>query len=315
MVLSFHETARVAGFTIHRLPYNRFFSLQSGHRLASVMKPPRDPNTLSNYNNIVTTHTVANFSIDFNKRIISGNVILRLRSITDAESKEIVLDTSFLKINDVRLNGNISTWELLPRFEPYGSALRIILEEGVVNGESLDLEISTETTEKCTALGWMTPSQARSEYPYMYTQCQEIHARSIFPCQDTPDVKSTFEFNIKSSLPTLASGLPIGAKDVNDGNGKETPGAKMYSFRQDIPIPSYLFALASGDIAQAKIGPRSVVATGPKELEGAKWELEESTENFIQTIEKIVYPYQWETYNVLVLPPSFPYGGMENPGT
>ena len=88
---------------------------------------------------------------------------------------------------------------------------------------------------------------------------------------------------------------------------------KLYSYKQDIPIPSYLFALASGDIEQASIGPRSVVVTGPQQIKAAKWELEESTEIFIQTIEKIVFPYVWQTYNVLVLPPSFPYGGMENP--
>jgi len=78
-------------------------------------------------------------------------------------------------------------------------------------------------------------------------------------------------------------------------------------------VPSYLFALASGDIATAKIGPRSTVATGPKELAAAKWELEADTERFIEVAEKLVFPYVWGEYNVLVLPASFPYGGMENP--
>jgi len=78
-----------------------------------------------------------------------------------------------------------------------------------------------------------------------------------------------------------------------------------------VPIPSYLFALASGDIKSAPIGPRSTVWTGPDELEGCKWELETDTETFIKAAEKIVSPYSWGTYNVLVLPSSFPYGGME----
>ena len=138
------------------------------------------------------------------------------------------------------------------------------------------------------------------------TQCQAIHSRSLFPNQDTPDVKSTYDFNIKSPLPVIASGILTDTKDLGDG-------VKLYSYKQNIPIPSYLFALASGDIEQASIGPRSVVATGPQQIKAAKWELEESTETFIQTIEKIVFPYVWQTYNVLVLPPSFPYGGMENP--
>lgn len=77
-------------------------------------------------------------------------------------------------------------------------------------------------------------------------------------------------------------------------------------------MPSYLFALASGDLASASIGPRSQVWTGPEELTAAQWEFEADTEKYIEIAEKIVYDYAWTTYNVLVLPPSFPYGGMEN---
>lgn len=118
------------------------------------------------------------------------------------------------------------------------------------------------------------------------------------------DVKSPFQFNIRSSLPVIASGILTGNKALADGR-------KVYTFEQKVPIPSYLFALASGEIEEAAIGPRSVVATGSKSLEAAKWELEESTERFIRIIEGIVFPYVWQTYNILVLPPSFPYGGME----
>lgn len=112
-------------------------------------------------------------------------------------------------------------------------------------------------------------------------------------------------------MPVLASGLPTGAKDFLPGKDGAS-GTLLYTFNQQIPMPSYLFALASGDLASANIGPRSQVWTGPEELVGSQWELE-STEKFIQAAEKIVYPYAWTTYNVLVLPPSFPYGGMENP--
>lgn len=177
------------------------------------------------------------------------------------------------------------------------------------------IDITSETTKDCTALGWMTPAQARSEHPYMYTQCQAIPARSVFPCQDTPDVKSIFEFNIKSSSPVLASGLSTGVQDVHSGS-EVAASTKLYSFEQKLPIPSFLFTLASGDIEKAPIGPigpRSTVTTGPKQFQAAKRELEESTEKFIETIETIVYPCQWGQYNVLILPPSFPYGGMENP--
>ena len=252
--------------------------------MATIVNPPRDPNTLSNYNNFLTTHTEVNFNIDFEKKNIAGNVKISLESVTDAATKEILLDTSFLNVKDVILDGKPPRWELLPRFEPYGSALKITLEEGVLNGKSVQLEMTVETTKDGTAFQWLTPAQTRSEHPYMFTQCQAIHARSIFPCQDTPDVKGTVKFNIESPLPVIASGIATGVKDI----AKKAEGAnetKLYEFEQKIPIPSYLFALASGDIAKAPIGPRSVVATGPKELDAAQWELEESTERYIEAIE------------------------------
>ena len=256
----------------------------SSWKMSSIVNPPRDPNTLSNYNNFLTTHTTVNFNVDFEKKSIGGNIALTLKSITDAAAKEILLDTSFLNVKNVILDGKPPEWELLSRFEPYGSALRIILDEGVENGKSVQLEMTTETTKDCTAVQWLTPAQTRSEYPYMFTQCQAIHSRSVFPCQDTPDVKGTFEFNIKSPLPVIASGLSTGIKDLSESTDGAN-GTKLYTFAQNIPIPSYLFALASGDIGKAPIGPRSLVATGPKELKAAQWELEESTEKYIATIE------------------------------
>lgn len=138
----------------------------------------------------------------------------------------------------------------------------------------------------------------------MFSQCQAIHARSVYPCMDTPDNKSTFNFRIRSRLPVVASGLVDGIEDV------EGSDEKIYTFTQKVLMPSYLFAIASGDIKSAKIGPRSTVWTGPDELAGSKWELEQDTETFIKAAEKIVYDYAWGTYNVLVLPPSFPYGGI-----
>ncbi|KAL8722034.1 MAG: hypothetical protein Q9225_001410 [Loekoesia sp. 1 TL-2023] len=282
---------------------------------STTINPPRDPNTLSNYNNFLTRHTTANFDIDFEKKRLRGTVTLQLLSISAAETKEILLDTSHLDIKNVSLRGDIlSKWELLPRFEPYGSTLKISIEREAEKGQSFEVDIQVETTEKCTALQWLTPAQtSNKKHPYMFSQCQAIHARSLFPCQDTPDVKSTFDFSIRSPLPVIASGLPTGIHDPQPNSNGPLGRTFLYTFRQDIPIPSYLFALASGDIATAPIGPRSTVATGPEELEASKWELEADTEHFIQIAEKLVYPYAWQTYNVLVLPPSFPYGGMENP--
>lgn len=153
---------------------------------STIVHHPRDPNTLSNYNSFLTIHTQANFSIDFEKNCLSGNVVLTLKSITDAASKEILLDTSYLTVKEVEVDGKAHQWELLSRSEPYGSVLKISLESGVGYGEKTAVnvgqlcsrsyfehyvdcigQISTQTTKECTALGWMTPTQARSRHPYM----------------------------------------------------------------------------------------------------------------------------------------------------
>ncbi|KAK2762761.1 hypothetical protein FQN54_000935 [Arachnomyces sp. PD_36] len=275
----------------------------------ATINPPRDPNTLSNYNNFRSTHVTANFDILFDQQRLVGNVVHQLKSITNAESQEIVLDTSFVDIDGVKVDGKTATWDLLPRMEPYGSALKIKLDQGVELDKTVEVDISLKTTEKCTALQWLTPEQtSNKKHPYLFSQCQAIHARSIFPCQDTPDVKSTYDFNLRSPLPVVASGLPTREKQPADESGHQ-----LYQFQQKLPMPSYLFAVASGDIVEAPIGPRSVVVTSPDKLEECKWELEADTENYMNAIEKIVFPYVWGEYNVLILPPSFPYGGMENP--
>ena len=121
--------------------------------------------------------------------------------------------------------------------------------------KSADLidKITLDTTENCTALQWLTPEQtSNKKHPYMFSQCQPNHARSVFPCQDTPAVKATFSNTFRSSLPVLNSALDA---DSSDG---------VYRFKQPVPIPSYLYAVASGDLARASIGKSSQVATSPE---------------------------------------------------
>ncbi|KAK0663533.1 Leukotriene A-4 hydrolase-like protein [Lasiodiplodia hormozganensis] len=273
----------------------------------------RDPNTLSNYQNFLTKHTTVNFELDFAKQKLRGNVVLLLKSLTDKEADEVILDTSFLDIKEIKVDGKSAKWDLAARSEPYGSPLSIKLGEGVEKDKEIAIDISLSTTEQCTALQWLTPEQtSNKKHPYMFSQCQAIHARSVLPCQDTPDVKSTVDFNIRSPLPVLASGLPTGIKDFQPSKDG-APGTLLYTYKQEIPIPAYLIALASGDIASASIGPRSTVWTSSDALTACQWELEGDMEKFLEAAEKIVYDYAWTTYNILVLPNSFPYGGMENP--
>ncbi|KAL6866204.1 Leucyl aminopeptidase yscIV [Amphichorda felina] len=272
------------------------------------MAATRDPSTLSNYGAWRTRHTTVNFDLDFDAKCLRGSVILQLESQTNRESNEVVLDSRFVKVSSVLVNEAESKWELKDHTEPLGAPLHVSVPEGAAKGDTIHLAIDLETTDKCTALQWLTPAQtSNKKHPYMFSQCQAINARSIFPCQDTPDVKSTFTFNMTSTLPVVASGVPVGDHEA-------TPGTKkLYTFEQKVPIPSYLFAVASGDIVTAAIGPRSVVATGPNEIESCKWELERDMEKFMEVAEKLVFPYRWGAYNVLILPPSFPFGGMENP--
>lgn len=280
----------------------------------ALNRSPRDPNTLSNYDSWKTKHTIADLYIDFENQKLDGTVTLQLESLTEKSSKSIVLDTSYLDVISINFNGKATdreSWSIAPRMEPYGSALTIEIPEGESKGAVVELAIEISTTDKCTALQWLTPAQTKSDSPYMFSQCQAIHARSLFPCQDTPDAKSTYDFLIHSTLPVIASGVPVAGEQGLDFKSKT--GAKLYHFKQTIPMTSYLFALASGEISTAKIGPRSVVASGPNELEASKWELEKDTENFIKIAEDLIFPYAWGQYNVLVLPASFPYGGMENP--
>ncbi|KAK4104665.1 leukotriene A-4 hydrol [Parathielavia hyrcaniae] len=272
------------------------------------MAPVRDPNTLSNYDAWRTKHTTANFKVDFAAKSLRGSVVLELESQTDKASNEIILDSSYVDVACIKLNSTPSKWEIKDRTGPNGSPVHISVPSGASKGEVVKLEIDVATTEKCTALQWLTPAQtSNKKAPFMFSQCQAIHARSIFPCQDTPDVKSTFDFNIQSPHVVVASGVPL--PDAPEEAGQE----KIYKFQQKVPIPSYLFALASGDIVSAPIGKRSSVATGPNELKASQWELQDDMDKFLNAAEKLVFPYRWGEYNVLILPPSFPYGGMENP--
>jgi leukotriene-A4 hydrolase len=277
--------------------------------------PERDPSTLSNYSNFCLNKTDISLKINWTKQALRGLVGFSLQKKV-ADVSQFVLDSSFVNVHKVWLNGEpVEDFKIAERQEPLGSALTIIPKQGISDSGDNLLQIEFETTKYCTALQWLTPEQtAGKKAPYLFSQCQAIHARSLFPCFDTPAVKSKYNITIQSEHPVVSSGNTTeDEKTCPQVFDKQDTAAQVYKFVQAIPIPSYLFAIASGDLSSASIGPRSLVYSEPSKLDSCQHEFEADTENFIKTAESIVFPYDWKTFNVLVLPPSFPYGGMENP--
>jgi leukotriene-A4 hydrolase len=175
----------------------------------------------------------------------------------------------------------------------------------------LGVRISYKTDPAlCAAVQWLEPSQTMGKkHPYLYTQCQAIHARSMLPCQDTPSVKSTFSAKVAVACELVAL---MGAERLGSGPHSSNPALTVFSFRQNVPIPTYLAALVVGALESKRIGPRSHVWCEKEMVEKAAWEFEE-TEKMLSAAEEVVGEYQWGQYDILVLPPSFAYGGMENP--
>uniref|UniRef100_A0A8D2QIN2 Arginyl aminopeptidase n=1 Tax=Zonotrichia albicollis TaxID=44394 RepID=A0A8D2QIN2_ZONAL len=152
---------------------------------------------------------------------------------------------------------------------------------------------------------WLSPEQtAGKQKPYMYTQGQAVLNRSFFPCFDTPSVKFTYSATVK---------VPEGFTAVMSATSWEKQKDNTFVFKMSQPIPSYLIALVVGDIVSADVGPRSRVWAEPCLIEAAKKEYDGVIEEFLVVGEKLFGPYVWGRYDILFMPPSFPFGGMENP--
>jgi leukotriene-A4 hydrolase len=253
----------------------------------------------SNYLQVKTTHLDWKANINFDQTIIEAEATWHFTNKSNAD--HITLDTKNLNIKKVLIDGKEINYKLDTIDHEYlGSALNIPIQKN----DSVVTIIYT-TSKNAKALQWLTPAQTTDKkMPYLFTQCEAIACRSVMPCQDAPAVRITYNATVT---------VPKGMMAVMSADNPQTRNANgEYKFVMDIPVPSYLIALAVGDIDFKAIDGRSGVYAEPSILAKAAAELSDIP-NMIAAAEKIAGPYGWKRYDVLIQPPSFPIGGMENP--
>lgn len=260
----------------------------------------RDMHSYANPDEAVVTHLDWDAEVNFDKKVISGIARLSLKANEDA--KNLILDTKDLNIKKVTIGSEEDStfYELKEKDIQLGQELLINItpETKVVN-------VHYETSKNAEALQWLEPVQTSGgKYPFLFTQSQAILARSWVPIQDSPGIRFTYTAKVKVPDNLLAL--------MSAENPVKKNASGIYNFKMDQPIPAYLLALAVGDVKFESVGKRTGVYAEPKLLEKAVYEFQEM-EAMLETAEELYGPYQWERYDLIVLPPSFPFGGMENP--
>ena len=247
------------------------------------------------------THVALDLAVDFAAKRIGGTATLDI--LAKPGIGTIVLDDKGLEI------ARIATPDGKPLAFKVGAAnpdLGAPLEVAI--GEARKIVVTYKSAPDAGALQWLSPQQtAGKKYPYLFSQGESIENRSWIPTQDSPGIRQSWEATIHVPSPlTAVMSAPSGGVPVAKGN------QRAFSFRMDHPVAPYLIALAVGDLAFKPLGPRTGVWTEPSMLDAAARELEDS-EKMVSAAEAIYGPYRWGRYDMLVLPPSFPFGGMENP--
>ncbi|KAM8977276.1 aminopeptidase B [Pelodytes ibericus] len=263
-----------------------------------------DVATASSYQDFQLQHMHLELEVDVDSRKLRGSERLKLRVLR--ETGELKLDSHpTMQVLRAQLDGEPGQdlhWEGRP-FTRYGSVIVLRLPESLLPAAEIGVTIEYEANES-PGVCWLEPQQtAGKKKPFMYTQGQAVLNRCFFPSFDTPAVKSTFSANIK---------VPEGFTAIMSANNWDRQG-NTFIFNMTQPIPCYLVALVVGDIVSAEVGPRSRVWTEPCLIEAAKTEFNGVIEEFLSVGENLFGPYVWGRYDVLFMPPSFPFGGMENP--
>ncbi|EOY18491.1 Peptidase M1 family protein isoform 2 [Theobroma cacao] len=287
---------------------------------------PLDPHSFTDSTHTLTTHIALSLYFDFPSATIHGAALFTLSS---PHSGPLCLDTRSLSIHRVLSPSTLSPlpYSLSPFCDPIkGTHLSLSLPNDAALSSFL---ITFSTSPSSSALQWLSPPQTfNKKHPFVYTQCQSIHARSVFPCQDTPAARIRYSalLNVPRELSAVMSArhvdrrLPVSGEGYSNllPNGfnslwcSETRVVEEFDMNQ--PIPPYLFAFAVGELGFREVGPRTRVYSEAADgvLEAAAKEFA-GTEDMIRQGEKLFGDYEWERFDLLVLPPSFPYGGMENP--
>lgn len=257
-----------------------------------------DPHSYARPGEARVTHLSWKAHIDFTTKKISAMATWQIE--VAAEVTEIVLDTRSLSIRGVTLDGGTAAvFRLETEDALLGQALKIQIGSG-----TRSVQIDYETIAGAEALQWLEPRQtAGKQHPFLFTQSQAILARSWVPCQDSPGIRFTYEAEVTCSEPLMVLMSASNPREKARGN---------YVFKMAQAIPSYLMALAAGDLTYRPVSDRAGVYAEPSMIDKAVYEFVD-LEKMIAGAEALYGPYRWEQYDVLVLPPSFPFGGMENP--
>jgi leukotriene-A4 hydrolase len=248
------------------------------------------------------THIALDLGIDFAAKRIGGTATLDIEARPDA--KEIILDDKGLEIESIADgSGNPLNWKVGKADPDLGAPLSVGLRP-----DTRRIVIQYKSAANADALQWLTPEQtAGKKYPFLFSQGESILNRSWIPTQDSPGIRQSWEAKISVDKPlTVVMSAPRSSEPA-DADDERT-----FSFRMEHPVAPYLIAIAAGDLVFRDLGPRTGVWAEPATIDKAAAELGD-TEKMVDAAEKLYGPYQWGRYDMLVLPPSFPFGGMENP--
>jgi leukotriene-A4 hydrolase len=261
--------------------------------------PVTDLHSYANINQIRIKHINLNLEIDWEAHILKGQATLNINKLSETDT--LILDSKQLTVSGItNEKGQPLTYWFGKNQEIFGSALYVKLD-----GEQNAIMVNYQTQAECAALQWLSPEQTHDKKdPFLYSQSQAILARSWVPCQDAPSVKFTYSARIKTKPGFLALMSATNPQQANDSG--------IYRFEMDQPVSTYLLALSSGKVEFKSLGKNCGIYAEPGMLEKAAWEFADM-EKMITEAGKLYGEYMWKRYDVLVLPPSFPFGGMENP--